>query len=113
MNPVLKVIEPSGVLDGIKGNQLRRDIGDIVENGADIVLVDLQNVSFMDSSGLGAIVSACKTVRSTKAKFYICSINDQVRMLFQLTKMERVLTPFASRDEFNQAILGIEQGANS
>lgn len=112
MNPVIKVIEPSGILDGNKGNQLRRDISDVVEKGTDIVLVDLQNVSFMDSSGLGAIVSACKTVRSSGSKFYICSINDQVRMLFQLTKMERVLTPFANREEFNQAILGTEQGIN-
>ncbi len=108
MNDVLQVIEPTGILDGIKGNQLRRDVSDIVEKGVAIVLLDLQNVSFMDSSGLGSILLACKTVRAAGGKFYICSINDQIRMLFELTKMERVLTPFANREEFNKAILETE-----
>lgn len=107
-NDAVKVIEPSGILDGIRGNQLRRDISDILEKGAEIILVDLQNVSFMDSSGLGSILLACKTVRGAGSKFYICSINDQIRMLFELTKMERVLTPFANREEFNKAILETE-----
>ena len=105
---VVKVIEPSGILDGIKGNQLRRDVADILDKGAEIILVDLQNVTFMDSSGLGSILLACKTVRAGGSKFYICSINDQIRMLFELTKMERVLTPFANREEFNKAILETE-----
>lgn len=108
MNDVLQVIEPTGILDGIKGNQLRREMGDIVEKGVAIVLLDLQNVSFMDSSGLGSILLACKTVRAAGAKFYVCSVNDQIRMLFELTKMERVLTPFANREEFNKAILEAE-----
>ena len=108
MKDVLQVIEPSGILDGIKGNQLRREVSDLVEKGVAIVLLDLQNVSFMDSSGLGSILLACKTVRGAGRKFYICSINDQIRMLFELTKMERVLTPFANREEFNKAILETE-----
>jgi anti-anti-sigma factor len=108
MKDVLQVIEPEGILDGIKGNKLRRDVSDIVEKGVAIVLVDLQKVSFMDSSGLGSILLACKTVRSAGGKFYICSINDQIRILFELTKMDRVLTPFANREEFNKAILETE-----
>ncbi|HBE32068.1 MAG TPA: sulfate transporter, partial [Cyanobacteria bacterium UBA11368] len=42
MKDVLQVIEPSGILDGIKGNQLRREVSDLVEKGVGIVLLDLQ-----------------------------------------------------------------------
>lgn len=102
---VVKVVEPTGILDGIRGNQLRREVNDIVETGADIVLIDLKNVNFMDSSGLSSLVSAQRIVRSAKGKLYLCSINDQVKMVFELTRMDRVFEIFTSRNEFNSVIV--------
>ncbi|WP_255348395.1 STAS domain-containing protein [Gloeocapsa sp. PCC 7428] len=101
----IKIVQPLGILDGIRGNQFRREVSDVVAAGADIVLIDLQKVNFIDSSGLGALVSAMKTVRSAGGKLFVCSVNDQVRMLFELTKMDRVFEIFADQDEFNQRVL--------
>ena len=108
MNPTIEVVQPTGILDGIKGNQLRRDISDVVTRGADIVLIDLQDVKFIDSSGLGALVSAMKMVRTAGGKLFVCSINDQVKMVFELTRMDRVFERFADRDEFNRKVLATE-----
>lgn len=105
MAPVVKIVQPSGILDGIKANVLRREINDIVEKGVDIVLIDLQEVTFMDSSGLAGLLSALKTVRGAGGKLFICSANDQVKMLFQLTRMERVLEIFPNQEEFNKAVV--------
>lgn len=105
MSPVVKVVQPSGILDSTKAAQFRQEIGDIVESGANIVLLDFQNVTFMDSSGLGALVLAFKTVRAAGAKLFICSINEQIRILFELTSMDRVFEIFANQDEFNKAVL--------
>lgn len=105
MTRVTKVIQLSGVLDGTKVGQLRREVNDVVGAGADIVLVDLADVTFMDSSGLGALVVALKTVRTSGGKLFICSINDQVKMLFELTSMDRVFEVFANRAEFESAML--------
>lgn len=104
MSPVVKVVQPSGLLDGTKASQVRQEIDDIVANGADVVLIDLQDVTFIDSSGLGALVSALKAVRAAGGKLFICSINAQVRMLFELTSMDRVFQIFSNRDEFNKAV---------
>jgi len=109
MSAVVKVVQPTGLLDGVKANQLRRDIGDIVASGANIVLINLQDVTFMDSSGLSALVSALKAVRTAGGKLYLCSINDQVKMVFELTRMDRVFETFSSEDEFNQKVLAAEQ----
>lgn len=95
MSPVVKILQPSGSIDARQGNQLRRDINDIMETNPDIVLIDLQDVTFMDSSGLGALMSAFKTVRTAGANLYICSVKDQVQMLFELTIMDRVLEKLA------------------
>jgi len=105
MSPIVKIVQPSGILDGIKANQLRRDISDVVSTGADIVLIDLQDVKFIDSSGLGALVSAMKMVRTAGGKLFVCSINDQVKMVFELTRMDRVFDKFVDRDEFNRQVL--------
>ncbi len=108
MSMSVKVLEISGILDGIRGNELRREVSNIVENGTDILLLDLKEVKFIDSSGLGALVSAMQMVRNANGKLFVCSISDQVRMLFELTKIDRILQTFADRDEFNRQVLAIQ-----
>ncbi|MEH2412599.1 STAS domain-containing protein [Nostoc sp.] len=98
------VLELSGILDGIRGNELRREVSTIVANGSNILLLDMKEVNFIDSSGLGALVSAMQMVRTANGKFFVCSISDQVRMLFELTKMDRIFQTFADQDEFKRKI---------
>lgn len=107
MSSSVKIVQPSGILDSISANQLRREISDFVENGADIILVDFQDVTFMNSSGLGALVSAMRMVQSAGGKLFICSVNDQVKMILELTKMNRVFKPFDNRDEFEQKVTAL------
>ncbi|MHC5721568.1 MAG: STAS domain-containing protein, partial [Nostoc sp.] len=45
------IIELAGILDGIRGNELRREVSNIVADGAKILLLDLKGVNFIDSSG--------------------------------------------------------------
>jgi anti-anti-sigma factor len=101
----IKVIQPAGILDSTKATQIRREVADVMEQNAEIVLIDLKDVTFVDSSGLGALVVALKTVRAAGGKLYICSINDQVKMLFELTSMDLVFEVFTDRAEFNQQAL--------
>ncbi|MBD2519601.1 STAS domain-containing protein [Nostoc sp. FACHB-973] len=108
MSLSVTVLELSGILDGIRGNELRREVNDILANGADILLLDLKEVKFIDSSGLGALVSAMQMVRKADSRLFVCSINDQVRMLFELTKMDRIFQTFADQEEFNRQVLAIQ-----
>ncbi|MBW4457337.1 MAG: STAS domain-containing protein [Nostoc indistinguendum CM1-VF10] len=108
MNMSVVVLEISGILDGIRGNELRREVSGTLANGADILLIDMKEVNFIDSSGLGALVSAMQIARNANAKLFVCSISDQVRMLFELTKMDRIFRTFADQDEFNRQILATQ-----
>jgi anti-sigma B factor antagonist len=51
----------------------------------------------MNSSGLGALVSILKAVRSAGAELFLCSLSEQVKMIFQLTKMDRVFKIFVNQ----------------
>jgi anti-anti-sigma factor len=108
MSLSVKVLELSGILDGIKGNELRREVRDVLAKGAEILLIDMKEVNFIDSSGLGALVSAMQMARNANAKLFICSISAQVKMLFELTKMDRIFQTFADQDEFNRQILATQ-----
>lgn len=109
MSLTAKVIEPSGILDGIRGNQLRREVSNILDSGIEILLIDMKEVKFIDSSGLGSLVSAMQLVRNANAKLFVCSINDQVRMLFELTKMDRVFQVFVDQDDFYRQFLAVTE----
>jgi anti-sigma B factor antagonist len=104
MNPTIKVIAPQGILDSTKATDFRSQIDRSLNEGAKIILVDFSDVTFMDSSGLGALVLALKTIRGAGLKMFICSINEQVKMLFELTSMDRVFEILTDQQEFEQKI---------
>ena len=105
MNPAIKVIAPQGILDGTKATDFRSQIDRSVREGAKIILVDFTDVTFMDSSGLGALVLALKTIRGAGLKMFLCSINEQIKMLFELTSMDRVFEIFQDQEEFKKKFL--------
>ena len=104
MKPNVQVIRPNGILDGTQAHQFRSEVSEAVDKGSRVILVDLKDVTFMDSSGLAALVLALKTVRSVSGKFCVCSVNDQVKMLFELTSMNRVFEIFESPEEFSKTL---------
>ncbi|NEP48134.1 MAG: STAS domain-containing protein [Moorea sp. SIO3C2] len=105
MSSAVKVVQPTGILDGTQASDFRQEVSELVESGGDIILIDFQDVTFMDSSGLGALVLALKTVRAAGSRMYICSVNEQIKMLFELTSMDRVFDIFSTRDDFESTVL--------
>ena len=100
MDTAVQVLTPVGILDGTKAEELRRQVNEALESGAKTLLMDLQSTTFVDSSGLGTLVSVLKKVRSQDCDMYVCSINPQVKMLFELTSMDRVFEIFEDREAF-------------
>lgn len=102
MNSVVQIIEPEGILDGTKTADFQQQIDQSIESGVHTILIDFSNVTFMDSSGLGALVKAFKTLEAADVKLFLCSINEQIGMLFELTSMDDYFTILSDREEFNQ-----------
>ncbi|PSR17340.1 sulfate transporter [filamentous cyanobacterium CCP3] len=107
MSANVQVVEPTGILDSTKAEVFRQSVEDLLQNGADIILVDLKNITFIDSSGLGTLVVLLKKIRGLNRSFCICSMNDQVKMLFELTSMDRVFEIYEDRQAFELAKLKV------
>jgi anti-anti-sigma factor len=106
MSDQVKIMQPSGRLDVTTAADFRRQVNDIASLATPpkYLLVDLEEITFMDSSGLGALVSALKSIRSSNGDMVICGANDQVQMLFELTSMTKIFKIYPTIDEFNATL---------
>jgi anti-anti-sigma factor len=106
MSNEVKVIQPLGRLDVTTAADFRRQVNEIAasDNAPQYLLVDLHEITFMDSSGLGALVSALKSIRNCDGEMVICSPNDQVQMLFELTSMTKIFKIYPTIEEFKATL---------
>lgn len=54
------------------------------------VVLDLSQVSFMDSTGLGSMLSCLRSVKAKGGEMKLCSLTPEVRQLFEMVLMDRV-----------------------
>ena len=97
------VIEVDGQL--IVGNrqELKQRVLDALEAGDRKFLIDFTRTGYIDSSGLGALVSISKKVREQGGELRLCGLNEDLRSLFELTKLD---TLFTITDSAEQALAG-------
>ncbi len=105
MSTHIKIVKPNGIMDATKSQEFRDKISEFIDNEIRIVLVDFEDVTFMDSSGLGALVLAFKSLRAADRKLFICSVNEQIRILLELTGMDKVFEIVSNQEEFYKIIM--------
>ena len=77
---------------GLKETVLAR-LGD----GEDAFLIDFSNTGYIDSSGLGVLVSLSKRIRESGGRLRIAGLNQDLRTLFELTKLDALFQISESR----------------
>lgn len=93
-------LQPGGILDAMSSKQLFRQVQDLLDLDHTVILLNCQDLEFVDSSGLGMLVRILKTVEQSDARLCLCSIPEEVQLLLQMTKMEDVFEIFASPVHF-------------
>ncbi|TMC00872.1 MAG: STAS domain-containing protein [Chloroflexi bacterium] len=93
------VLAPSGRLDVAGAPALKEAVGEAIKNEKPRLIIDMEGVSFVDSSGLGSVVAALKQVRSSKGDLRLAAPNQQVRVVLELTTLDRVFPYYATVEE--------------
>lgn len=88
------VISLKGKLNMVSAPRLREAIVSAVADGNTRIAVDLKDLEFIDSSGLGALINGLKTTRQAGGDLRIAAPNEQVKLVLQLTNIDRVLTAY-------------------
>jgi len=100
------VIAPEGDrLTAASANQFRQQASQLIDEGQSRLVIDLSEVRFVDSSGLGAIVGLLKRV-GNRGEVVVCGLTDAVRQMFRITRMERV---FAAYPDPQSAVEALER----
>jgi anti-sigma B factor antagonist len=86
-----------GRLDAATSKDFKKKIGALTEEDRFNLLLDLSELDFIDSSGLGSLVSALRTVNNQGGDIKIAGIKPQVRAIFELTRLHRVFSIFNDR----------------
>ncbi len=93
------VVDVDGQL--IVGNrqELRQKVLDELEKGGRKFLVDFTETGYIDSSGLGVLVSLSKKIREMGGELRVSTLNEDLRILFGLTKLDTLFQIADSRQE--------------
>ncbi|HEY9875991.1 MAG TPA: STAS domain-containing protein [Candidatus Obscuribacterales bacterium] len=105
VRPQMTIVEPSGYVNASNAVEFQGQLAKAVSSpGLSIVLVDMEQVEYIDSAGLMALVSALNLAQSLQRRFSICSVSPSVKMIFELTQLDRVFEIFENRDAFEATI---------
>src|SRR4030095_11054874 len=85
-------------LDASIASTFRNKLIEIIEDGNILIILNLMNVTFVDSSGLGSIISGLKTL-GEKGDLTLCCIDERIMSMFRLTRMDRVFKIFKTEGE--------------
>ncbi len=100
----ITVVDVEGQL--IVGNrqELKQKVLEELESGERKFVIDFTNTGYIDSSGLGVLVSLSKKIREQGGELRLAALNEDLRTLFELTKLD---TLFKIADTRAQALEGL------
>ncbi|MBT1071807.1 STAS domain-containing protein [Pelotalea chapellei] len=86
-------------LDAHNSDELKSEMNRLFEEGAKDLVIDLKEVRFIDSSGLGVLVSGFKNSSTRQGTLKLSGLQSQVKSMFELTRLHRVFDIFPTVDE--------------
>jgi anti-sigma B factor antagonist len=94
------LIEPKGaIVGGDETVELRQAIADFVERNYEKLVIDLSKVTFLNSTGIGVLVSAQTTYAKKGWKVKLCGVNKNIDSIFVITKLTLVFDVSGTREE--------------
>ena len=93
------VVAPHGDVDMAVADDVRVRLTQLIDRGRARLVLDLAAVMYIDSSGLGAVVAAMKHARRAGGDIKVCALDHDVRSLFEMTHLTKLLDIRATRQD--------------
>lgn len=93
------IVHVSGEIDVYTAPALRHELDEQIRLGCTDLVVDLSNVTFMDSTGLGVLVGRLKLIRTQGGRMRILGATERVLKVFTITGLDRVFDIVEGLDE--------------
>lgn len=93
------VLAPVGEIDLSCAVSLRQQIQQVQKDGPQRLIIDLEQVPYMDSSGVATLVEALQSARRENCELILCNLQERVRSVFEIAKLDMVFTIAENADK--------------
>jgi len=90
------VVQPAGQIDIHTAVDFKQRIGETIDDGYPWLVIDLGTVTFLDSTGLGALINTLKRVQALGGDLHLARVPQTVRMVIELTSLQSYLPRYAT-----------------
>ncbi len=84
------IIQDTNRLTATIAPEIKGSLTDALKQNGVILVLNLNNIKFIDSTGIGVLISALKTARQHNSNFVLCSVQDDVMSLLKLMKLDQI-----------------------
>jgi anti-sigma B factor antagonist len=91
-----------GEIDVYTAPKLKEELVAVIESGCANVVIDLEGVTFIDSSGLGVLVSALRRARERDGAVRVVCTRENILKIFRITGLDKVFPVFSDITEARQ-----------
>lgn len=96
-----KIISISGEVNLYSVSKLRKDIMKVVDDSVTSLVIDMSNLSHMDSSGIALLANLQKQIRSNNGSFYMLNVNDDIKNVLKLAALDKFFNIIESLDQLD------------
>ncbi|MDQ2798170.1 MAG: STAS domain-containing protein [Armatimonadota bacterium] len=94
--PVLDVI---GEIDIYTTPQFKEAVSAAIDENKPKIVINMAQVTYMDSSGFGTLLSATKRLRPLDGALYLAGCNDSIQRMLQITRLNTIFGVYTTEDE--------------
>ncbi|MEI6456710.1 MAG: STAS domain-containing protein [bacterium] len=93
------IVSITGRLDTTNYNLLEKKLNDLIDGREDKILVDCSKMDYVSSSGLRILLMALKKVTLAKGKFVLCSLQENIREIFEISGFTNIFEIYPGQEE--------------
>lgn len=97
------IVELSGRFDAYEVPEVDNKLMELANSHQAKIIVDMHAVDFIDSSALATLVKALKHCRQNQGDLYLCDLNNPVRIIFELTRLDKAFHIYPTIEDAVQA----------
>lgn len=104
------ILDVTGEIDIYTTPQFKEAVSAAIDENKPAIVINMANVTYMDSSGFGTLLSATKRLRPVDGALYLANCNDSIQRMLQITRLNTIFGVYPSEDD---ALNAAKSGASA
>lgn len=100
----IPAVDVHGEIDVYTSPRVKETINGLIQEGHHHLIINLEGVRYIDSTGLGVLIGALKKVREHKGRIMLICTNPQIKKIFNITGLVKIFEIYQDEDEASRAL---------